>query len=102
MLDIPVLDNPVLDIPVFSHFIFFMIFGILVPSNYIGAFILGLVWECIDDCRKAETLSTDFLIQHFKDYQDVWPTDKKHKLVYMIINMGGYYAGNKLRSMSPL
>ena len=89
----------------FSHLFNFMILGLLFPSNYIGALCLGVVWELFEECISKKKISGDLIVQHFKDYQNVWISDQsdKHiKLMDIVLNMVGYYLGNKIRGFSPL
>jgi hypothetical protein len=88
----------------FSHLFNFMILGLLFPSNYLGALCLGVAWELFEECISKKKISGDLVIQHFKDYQNVWvsDTDKKIKLMDVGLNMLGYYLGNKIRGFSPL
>jgi hypothetical protein len=92
----------------FSHLFNFMILGLLFPSNYIGALCLGVVWELFEECISKKKISGDLVIQHFKDYKNIWisdqsdQSDKKIKLMDVGLNMIGYYLGNKVRGFSPL
>ena len=81
-----------------------MVLGLLFPSNYLGALFLGVAWELFEECISKKKISGDLVIQHFKDYQNVWvsDTDKKIKLMDIGLNMVGYYLGNKIRGFSPL
>ena len=94
--------NQLLDIASFAHVFNFMILGLLFPSNYIGAFILGIVWELFEECITKKELSKDLLVQHFKDYQYLWDETKKNKIMDLLLNMIGYYVGNKIRGFLPL
>ena len=80
------------------HLCYFIILGLLFPSNYIGALCLGVLWELIEECLTAKKVSNDIIIQHFNDYQN----GNKTKLIGLSINMIGYYLGNKVRGFSPL
>ena len=89
----------------FSHLFNFMILGLLFPSNYIGALCLGVVWELFEECISKKKISGDLIVQHFKDYKNVWisdHSDKHIKLMDIALNMVGYYLGNKIRGFSPL
>jgi len=91
----------------FSHLFNFMILGLLFPSNYLGALCLGVAWELFEECISKKKISGDLIVQHFKDYQNVWisdqsDTDKHIKLMDISLNMIGYYLGNKIRGFSPL
>ena len=94
--------NQLLDVASFAHVINFMILGLLFPGNYIGAFILGIVWELFEECITRKEFTKDLLIQYFKDFQDLWSETKRNKLIDLALNMGGYYLGNRLRGVSPL
>ena len=94
--------NQLLDITSFAHVFNFMILGLLFPSNYIGAFILGIVWELFEECITKKQVSRDLIVQHFKDYQYLWDETKKNKVMDLVLNMIGYYLGNKIRGFSPL
>jgi len=94
--------NQLLDLASLAHLFNFMILGLLFPNNYVGAVVLGIVWELFEECITKKKFSRDFLIQHFKDYQNLWDEDKKNKLMDLGLNMIGYYAGNRLRGFSPL
>jgi len=94
--------NQLLDLASFAHLFNFMILGLLFPNNYVGAVVLGIVWELFEECLSKREFSRDFLIQHFKDYQNLWDENKKNKLMDLGLNMVGYYAGNRLRGVSPL
>ena len=89
----------------FSHLFNFMVLGLLFPSNYIGALFLGVAWELFEECISKKKVSGDLIIQHFKDYKNIWisdQSDKKIKLMDIVLNMVGYYLGNKIRGFSPL
>ena len=89
----------------FSHLFNFMILGLLFPSNYIGALCLGVVWELCEECISKKKISGELIVQHFKDYKNIWisdQSDKKIKLMDIVLNMVGYYLGNKIRGFSPL
>ena len=94
--------NQLLDLASLAHLFNFMILGLLFPNNYIGAFIIGIVWELLEECVTKKEFSRDLFIQHFKDYQNLWDENKKNKLMDLALNMIGYYAGNRLRGLSPL
>ena len=94
--------NQLLDITSFAHVFNFMILGLLFPNNYIGAFILGIVWELFEECITKKEFSRDLLVQHFKDYQNLWDETKRNKLMDLVFNMFGYYLGHKIRDLSPL
>ena len=81
-----------------------MILGLLFPSNYLVALCLGVAWELFEECISKKKISGDLVIQHFKDYKNVWvsDTDKHIKLMDISLNMIGYYLGNKIRGFSPL
>jgi len=79
-----------------------MILGLLFPNNYVGAVVLGIVWELFEECLTKKEFSRDFLIQHFKNYQNLWDENKKNKLMDLGLNMIGYYTGNWLRGLVPL
>ena len=97
--------NQLLDVASFAHVFNFMVLGLLFPSNYIGALCLGVVWELFEECISKKKISGDLVIQHFKDYKNIWisdQSDKKIKLMDVGLNMIGYYLGNKVRGFSPL
>ena len=94
--------NQLLDLASLAHLFNFMILGLLFPNNYVGAVVLGIVWELFEECLTKKEFSRDFLIQHFKNYQNLWDENKKNKLMDLGLNMVGYYAGNRLRGVSPL
>jgi len=94
--------NQLLDVASFAHLFNFMILGLLFPNNYVGAAILGIVWELLEECIARKEFSRDALIQYFKNYQNLWDETKKNKLMDLGLNMIGYYAGNRLRDFSPL
>jgi hypothetical protein len=93
--------HPLIDISRFSHLFYFIILGILFPSNYIGALVLAIGWELFEECITTNELSSDLVIQHFNDYQNIW-NDNKNKYMSLGFTMLGYYVGNKLRGVSPL
>ena len=95
------LGQPV-DVASFAHLFNFMIVGVLFPNNYIGAFILGIIWELIEECITNTDFSRDLLLRHFKDYQSLWDETNKNKLMDISLNMVGYYLGNKIRDGKPL
>ena len=86
----------------FTHFIYFLLFGIVFPRNYIGALALGIGWEFIEEAIDSESWTRDFLRQHIEDYKQIWKFNQKNKSVHLVISMVGYYMGNKLRGFSPL
>jgi len=94
--------NQLLDLASLAHLFNFMILGLLFPNNYVGAVVLGIVWELFEECLAKREFSRDFLMQHFKNYQNLWDETKKNKLMDLGLNMVGYYAGNRLRGVSPL
>ena len=96
------MENQILDLASFAHLFNFMVLGLLFPSNYVGAFILGVTWEYLEECLTKKDFSRDLLIQHFKGYQHLWQEGKKNKLMDLLLNMIGYYVGNKVRGYSPL
>jgi len=80
----------------------FIILGILFPNNYIGALILAILWELLEECFTKRELSIDVLTQHFNDYQHLWQDNKKNKVMDLFISMVGYYVGTRVRGFSPL
>jgi len=94
--------NQLLDLASIAHLFNFMVLGLLFPDNYVGAVVLGIVWELFEECITKKEVSRDLLLQHFKDYQNLWDEDKKNKLMDLGLNLVGYYAGNRLRGFSPL
>lgn len=94
--------NQLLDRTSFTHLFNFMILGILFPNNYIAAFILGLAWEFLEECITKKEFSRNLLVQHLNDYKNIWGESNKNKLMDIVLNMIGYYIGNRIRSFSPL
>jgi len=94
--------NQLLDTASIAHVFKFMILGLFFPNNYVGAFILGIVWELFEECITRKEFTRDLLIQYFKDFQDLWSETKRNKLMDLALNMGGYYLGNRIRGVSPL
>ena len=92
--------NNILDKINLKHIIFFIVLGALFPNNYIGAFIIGVSWIILEKFMNKRDITKDLLVNHLKSYKDLW--NNENKLIDLIINMIGYYLGNKIRGFSPL
>ena len=89
-----------IDTTIFTVIFYFMIGGIILPSNYSGAFMISILRELLRDYKEKDDFTKDTVIQHFNDYRDPWKCKKR--IMDLSLMMGGYYAGNKIRSFSPL
>jgi len=90
--------NKLLDIASFLHFINFVIIGILFKDHYIYAFILGVLWELFEKYLVNIGYVKNKLLNNMftQKYQYLWDENINNQIMDLIINMIGYYIGNKI------
>ena len=90
--------NKLFDIASFLHFINFVIIGILFKDHYIYAFILGVLWEIFEKYFVNIGYVKNKLLNNIftKKYQYLWDENINNQIIDLIINMIGYYIGNKI------
>jgi hypothetical protein len=90
--------NKLFDIASFLHFINFVIIGILFKNHYIYAFILGVLWELFEKYFVNIGYVKNKLLNNIftKKYQYLWDENINNQIIDLIINMIGYYIGNKI------
>ena len=84
------------DIASFLHFFNFMILGILIKNQYLMAFLIGILWEIFEYLSIRNKTINNILNQHFYKYKPLWNEINTNKITDLIINMIGYYIGNKI------
>lgn len=83
------------------HFLNFFIIGLLFPNNYLGALVLGVLWELIETIAVDQPLSRDILVNSLNQFQSLWDETNLNKLGDLFINMLGYTVGSWLRNKVP-
>lgn len=83
------------------HFLNFFIIGLLFPNNYLGALVLGVLWELIETIAVDQPLSRDILVNSLNQLQSLWDETNLNKLGDLFINMLGYTVGSWLRNKVP-
>lgn len=83
------------------HFLNFFIIGLLFPNNYLGALVLGVLWELIETIAVDQPLSRDILVNSLNQFQSLWDETNLTKLGDLFINMLGYTVGSWLRNKVP-
>ena len=83
------------------HFLNFFIIGLLFPNNYLGALVLGVLWELVETIAVDQPLSREILIDSLQQFQPLWDETNLNKLGDLFINILGYSLGSWLRNKVP-
>ena len=73
-----------------------IILGIIMKNNYIIAFILGILWEIFEKLFVKNYMTKLNKHKFIKKYEYLWNETLLNQFVDIIINMIGYYIGNKI------
>ena len=91
------MHHGLLDILSVGHFIFFLVLGIFVKNKYKGALLLGILWEIFEYIISHNKTIQRFILENWVIPEMYWNDTFSHKITDIIINMIGYYIGNKIK-----
>ena len=83
------------------HFLNFFILGLLFPNNYLGALVLGVLWELVETIAVDQPLSREILVDSLQQFQSLWDETNLNKLGDLFINILGYSLGSWSRNKVP-
>ena len=88
--------NKPFDLASFLHLFNNIILGIIMKNNYVIAFLLGILWEIFEKFFVKKNMNKLNKHKFTKKYEYLWNETLLNQFVDIIINMIGYYIGNKI------
>ena len=79
------------------HFFWFYLLGKIIKSNYLFAFILGIIWEILEYFITKYPFTRNLLIKYWLIPKKIWDEDafNINRVSDILFNMLGYHFGNK-------
>ena len=86
----------IIDILSVSHFFIYFFFGLIIKNEYKLIFIIGVIWEIFEYIVTNYSYTKNLLIKYWPINLKYWAEKNNlNKIFDLIINMIGYYIGNK-------
>jgi len=90
------MNHGLLDILSISHFIIYFVIGLFLKNKYLLVLLVGILFEIFEYYISTNETIKTLLIEYWFIPEIYWNDTLEHKIVDIIINMIGYYIGNKI------
>ena len=77
------------------HFLIYLFLGIIFKNKYELALLISILWEVSEYILSNIKYTRDLLIKYWPIPEKYWNEKIDNKVLDIMINMLGYYIGNK-------
>ena len=89
-------SNKIIDKLSIVHFIIYLVFGITIKNKYKLVLLGSILWEVSEYILSNIKYTRNLLIKCWPIPEKYWNEKLENKVLDIIINMLGYYIGNKI------